>query len=185
MAGAAPKSAGPTAANLVWGGVGVVVGGLSTLIGDLGVKQLLSDSPFVGLAIFCLLAAFVIFVAGMVAQRTGRNFTPVMIVAGLMMAVALTFGGFAAFSAPQRVQILVSPRVEGAPPIEIMGTPRRNLDWETPVFYKLDGGTLSLSASSIQRYYGATLEKERQRCMAVITETASADLGVGSTQTGY
>ena len=182
----ASQAAGGTPANLAWGGVGLVAGAITTLVGDLGVKQLLDNNPYIGLAIFCLLAAFVIFIAGLVGRSTGRTQTSVAVVSGLMVAVAVAFGGFSAYVAPQKLEILVSPQVEGVPAIEIVGKEKQDLKWETPVDYRIDGRrTLNLNASRFQNYYQIEMQKVRARCVDVIATTSGGSLGVGSTQTGY
>lgn len=179
--GASGKSGPVSPANLAWGGVGLVAGGLSTLVGDLGVKQLLEQNPYIGLAVFCLLAAFIVFIAGLVARLTGRAFSRIMMGAGLLVVVGVLFGGFSAYVAPQRLEIVVSPQLEGVPAIEIMGSPKRNLDWETPVDYRLDGRrTLILSASRFQGHYRSEIEKAQARCLAVIDAS-----NIGSTEKAY
>ncbi|WP_309646488.1 hypothetical protein [Phenylobacterium sp.] len=184
--GQTAQTAGGTPANLAWGGVGLVAGAITTLVGDLGVKQLLDNNPYIGLAIFCLLAASIIFIAGLVGRSTGRTLTSVAVMAGLMVVAAGAFGGFSAYVAPQKLEILVSPQAEGVPAIEIVGKERQDLKWETAVDYRIDGRrTLNLSASRFQKHYEAEMQKINARCVDVIATTSGDSLGVGSSLTGY
>ncbi len=195
MAGGA-GGPGVTRGNLISAGFGAVVGGVSTLVGDLGVRQLLDNSPLIGLAVFTLLAAFAVFVLGMVMQRAGRSFGTIFQAAAGLVVVATIFAGLSVFVAPQRLSVKLLPTPDMSdldmPKIQVMGPKAELLDWKTPIDYQFGrGDQIYFNLTNLRDRYRERETKARDaaeaekrelqaNCVAVLKETAGDRLGIGA-----
>ena len=179
--------------NLVSGGVGLVIGSATTLIvnmiTNLGIRQLLADNPFVGLAVFAMLAALVLLVLGVATRSKDRPLSPVLLAGSGLVAVALVFAGFSIIVASQKLEILLRaiPSMKDVPTIQVVGTSLAPLEWNKELGLTVGRReAINLNVQPVLTYYADELVKAQSNCMQVIRDSpARQQLGVGSTQTGY
>jgi hypothetical protein len=173
--------------KLVSGGVGVVLGSASTLIttqiANLGVKQLLTDNSYIGLAVFSLLTALVVFVLGLVLNKPERSLTPIILTCGALVLAAMVFTGFSTLPA-QRFPVLLraEPAMGEAPPIKVSGTANSDLGWEKDLTYAAERQHyINLNVQPVKDYYANQLA----HCVKTIGDTASGKVVVDLSKTAY
>jgi hypothetical protein len=163
------KSATP--GNLISAAVGAIVGGASTLVVNLGVSGLLVDNPLVGLAIFAMLAGFVVYVGDMVL-RGGRSRAR-LVIPSLLIVAALVFGGAGLFVAPSKVEFVLraTPNMSPMPTIEVQGAKRATLPWDKDLTYKIGRGEpVNLDLGPLREKY----REQLANCIVEMTQTTNA-----------
>jgi len=189
-ADASPNAGGVSGSSkdkLVSGGVGVVLGSASTLIttqiANLGVKQLLTDNSYIGLAVFSLLTALVVFVLGLVLRKPDRSLTPIIVACAALVVAAVVFTGFSTLP-PQRLPVVlhVEPAMGDAPPIKVVGVTPDDLKWEKDMVYAAERQhNINLNAQPVKEYYANQLA----HCVQTIGDTASGKVTVDLGKAAY
>lgn len=166
-------------------GIGAVVGGLSTLAATLSIKELLQDNPFVALAVFALLGAFLVFAFAL--QGSASKSWPVASFAIALLCTGIAAGTAAVIKGPTKVKLVVSatPSISDAKPVKFGQT---EVGWSSPTAL-LAGGDLTLDLTGIEAYYSqkqkaAQSDSERklnesfERCLTLL-EKVSPKLNTG------
>jgi hypothetical protein len=171
-------------------GMGAVVGGLSTLAATLSLKEVLQDNPFVALAVFALLGAFLIFAVALTGPPS--RLWPVASFAIALLCTGVAAGSVATIKGPARVKLLVSamPTINDAKPIKLG---QYDVAWGTPTSVRA-GGDLTLDLTSLQSYYDnkqkileagyENSQKESlKQCFNLLDEYSKLNLGPGKPAT--
>lgn len=178
---------GSSKGKLVSGGIGLVLGSASTLIttqiANLGVKQLLTDNSYIGLAVFSLLTALVVFVLGLALRKPERSLTPVIVASAALIVAAVVFTGFSTLP-PQRLPIIlhVEPSMGEAPPIKVVGVSPDDLTWERDMPYAAERQHyINLNAQPVKEYYANQLA----HCVQTIGDASSGKVTVDLSKAAY
>ena len=171
-----------TQGKLVTGGIGLILGSASTLIttqtANLGVKQLLSDNSYVGLAVFSLLTALVVFVLGLALNKPERSLTPIIVTSAVLVVAAIVFTGFSTLP-PQHFPILLraEPAMGDVPPIKISGASNGELGWEKDLTYSAERQHyINLNVQPLKDHYANQLANCVQTLGAAATGKVVVDL---------
>jgi hypothetical protein len=173
--------------KLVSGGVGVVLGSASTLIttqiANLGVKQLLNDNSYIGLAVFSLLTALVVFVLGLVLRKAERSLTPIIVACSALVFAAIIFTGFSALP-PQHLPIFLraEPAMGEVPPIKVSGAENGDLGWEKDLSYPAERQhSINLDAQPVKDYYANQLA----HCVQTLGDASSGKVAINLSKDAY
>jgi hypothetical protein len=180
---ATESSAGFASEKVVIAGVGAVVGGLSTLGGTLGFAQLLQDNPFLGLALFSLLLASLIFVFALAKSTTRVG--PAATFALVLLCVGIVAGGVAVLKGPLAVNLNVraTPLITEAKPIRFGDY---DIVWgsSTTKAHIPASGNLTLDLTGVQSYYDDRQKKNDrdnyEKCFALLEKYSKLNLGPGT-----
>jgi hypothetical protein len=173
--------------KLVSGGVGVVLGSASTLIttqiANLGVKQLLSDNSYIGLAVFSLLTALVVFVLGLVLRKPDRSLTPIIAACAALVVAAVAFTGFSTLPVQRLPVVLhVEPAMGDAPPMKVVGVSPDDLKWEQDMSYAAERQHyINLNAQPVKDYYANQLA----HCVQTLSDTSSGKVTLALNKDAY
>jgi hypothetical protein len=184
---AAGDGSGGAKGKLVSGGVGIVLGSASTLlttqVANLGVRQLLNDNSYVGLAVFSLLTALVVFVIGMVLRKPHQALTPVILPSAALVVAAIIFAGFSTLPAQRLPVVLhVEPAMGDAPPIKVVGVSPDDLAWEHDMNYAAERQhSINLNAQPVKDYYANQLA----HCVQTLSDAASGKVTVALNKDAY
>jgi len=181
------RSPAASKGRLVSGGIGVVLGSASTLIttqiANLGVKQLLNDNSYIGLAVFSLLTALVVFVLGLVLRKPDRSLTPIIVTCATLVVAALAFTGFSTLPAQRLPVVLhVEPAMGDAPPIKVVGVSPDDLIWEKDMAYAAERQhSINLNAQPVKDYYANQLA----HCVQTISDASSGKVALALNKEAY
>jgi hypothetical protein len=179
--------------KLVTGGVGALIGAASTLLGtqiaNLGVKQLLNDNAYIGLAVFSLLAALVVVVVGLSIRRADKGLTPILASAGVLVAAAVAFTGFSTLP-PQMLPIHLQPIPDMAevPTIQVVGSRQvggsslGGLDWKKGYDYAVvRSEAINLNVQPMKDYYNQQLAS----CVKTVADASTGAVKVNLGTAAY
>jgi len=155
--------------KVIPGGIGVLIGSASTLLGtqiaNLGVKQLLNDNAYIGLAVFSLLAALVVVLVGLSIRAADKGLIPILASAGVLVLAAVAFTGFSTLP-PQMLPIHLQPIPDMAdvPTIQLVGSHQvggsslGGLDWKKGYDYAVvRSEAINLNVGPMKDYYNQQL----------------------------
>jgi hypothetical protein len=173
--------------RLVSVGVGAILGSASTLIttqiANLGVKQLLNDNSYIGLAVFSLLTALVVFVLGLVLRKPDRSLTPIIVASAALVIAAVVFTGFSTLPVQRLPVVLhVEPAMGDAPPIKVVGVSPDDLKWGTDMRYAAERQHyINLNAQPVKDYYANQLA----HCVQTLSDASSGRVTVALNKDAY
>jgi len=181
---------GPAKADnkLVVGGVGALIGAASTLLGtqiaNLGVKQLLNDNAYIGLAVFSLLAALVVVVVGLSIRQADKSLTPILVSAAVLVLAAVAFTGFSTLP-PQMLPIHLQPIPDMAevPTIQVVGSHQLGgLDWKKGYDYAVvRKEAINLNVQPMKDYYNQQLAS----CVRTVADASTGAVKVNLGTAAY
>ena len=135
-------------------GVAAVVGGASTLAAAVSLKDLFQNNPFFALAVFAVLASFLIFVVAVMGRIPASWKWPVAAFTIALLFIGVAAGLVAMLKGPPRVEIVVTamPAINDAKPVRFVGSKEYVVGWngQTRV---LAGGPLTLDLTGVRDYY--------------------------------
>jgi hypothetical protein len=186
--GSAPGAPAKSDNKLVVGGVGALIGAASTLLGtqiaNLGVKQLLNDNAYIGLAVFSLLAALVVVVVGLSIRQADKSLTPILVSAAVLVLAAVAFTGFSTLP-PQMLPIHLQPIPDMAevPTIQVVGSHQLGgLDWKNGYDYAVvRKEAINLNVQPMKDYYNQQLAS----CVKTVADASTGAVKVNLGTAAY